>query len=186
MIPCKQFIVCGASTGGKSTFSHELVKRYHVQHIQIDPIIEAFEDVFPHLGITHKANSHKEHKDVCQKFKPFLFRMIDGLDADNFVIEGFRMPLSDLHKKYGSTHKIFVFGFPNQTPAEKIRICREYDIDNWTNFLSDEELWKIFAFLISESQYLQKECIRLGVPFFDTGNNYHEQIHKALGMSSLS
>lgn len=176
----KQFIVCGASTGGKSTFSHELVKLHHVQHIQIDPIIEGFEDVFPLLGITHNANTHERHLDVCQRFKPFLFRMIDGLSTDDFVIEGFRMPVLDLHKKYGNTHKILVFGYPKTTPQEKLRICRRYDTDNWTNDLPDNELLGIFEFLINESRFLQEACAELGVPFFDTGEDYHGQIIRAL------
>ena len=45
IITSKRFIVSGTPTGGKSTFSNELVKRYFVKHICIDPIIEAFEDV---------------------------------------------------------------------------------------------------------------------------------------------
>ena len=182
----KQFIVCGASTGGKSTFSHELLKRYHVQHLQIDPILEAFEDVFPQLGITHDANTHEKHLEVCQRFKPFLFRMIDGMDVDNFVIEGFRMPLADLQAKYGSTHKIFVFGYPSVTPQEKVALCRTHDVDNWTNLMSDAELAKMFDFLIAESCHLLSECEDLGIPFFDTGKDYHGQINKALDMVGKS
>lgn len=178
---CKQFIVCGASTGGKSTFSHELIKRHHVEHIQIDPIIEAFQDVFPQLGITHDANSHEKHIEVCQRFKPFLFRMIGGLDVFNFVIEGFRIPLSDLYARYGKTHTILVFGYPNVTAKQKTEICRRYDVDNWTNDVhDDQELENIFKFLIEESRFLQEECDHLGIPFFDTGKDYHGMINRAL------
>lgn len=112
-----QFIITGVSTAGKSTFSHELVKKYFVQHICIDPIIEGFEDVFPELGITHKASTLKERIQVCQKFKPFIFRMIDGLDVDDFVIEGFRLPLENLHIKYPHL-QYFVFGYPSATSQE--------------------------------------------------------------------
>ncbi len=182
----KQFIVCGASTGGKSTFSHELIKRYHVEHIQIDPIIEAFQDVFPQLRITHDANTPERHVEVCQRFKPFLFRMIDGLDVFNFVIEGFRMPLADLYAKYGKTHCIFVFGYPNITAREKVHLCRQYDVDNWTNDIGDDqELESIFEFLITESKNLEKECAQLNIPFFDTGKSYHDQINKALDQAEI-
>jgi hypothetical protein len=180
----RQFIVCGASTGGKLTFAHELVKRYHVEHIQIDPIIEAFETVFPEHGITHNANTHEKHLDVCQKFKPFLFKMIDGLDVFNFVIEGFRMPLADLHAKYGSTHGFFVFGYPTISAREKVVLCRRYDKNNWTNDIQDDqELEGIFEFLVAESRHLQTECIRLNIPFFDTGEDYQGQIDNALALA---
>ncbi len=179
----KQFIVCGASTSGKTTFCHELVRRHHMQHIQIDPILEAFEDVFPELGITHNANTHEKHLEVCEKFRAFLCRMIDGLNVDNFVIEGFRMPLGDLYKKYEATHHFFVFGFPTLSAEEKLHFCRTHDTNNWTNDMKDDELLDIFQFLIEESRYLQEDCARFGIPFFDTGGNYREQVDKALQLA---
>lgn len=176
----RQIIVTGACTGGKSTFSHELVKKFHLQHIQIDPIIEGFEDVFPELGITHKASDLDTHEKVCQKFKPFLFRMIDGLKDDDFVIEGFRIPLSDTIDKYKETHQIFVFGFPESTPTEKVAQCRKYDVTNWTNDMTDEELTKDMLFLIEESKRMRDICRSRSIKFWDTGTNYLETIKNAL------
>ncbi len=177
-----QFIITGVPTAGKSTFSHELVKKYFVQHICIDPIIEGFEDVFPQLGITHKAPTLEEHIEVCQKFKPFVFRMIDGLDVDEFVIEGFRLPLEDLHEKYPHL-QYFVFGYPNATPQERLARVREFDVSNWTNDMTDEELLKEFKFLIEESRRLQNICEKRNISFFDTSKEYWPQIENALKMT---
>ncbi len=177
-----QFIVTGVPTAGKSTFSHELVKKYFVQHICIDPIIEGFEDVFPQLGITHRAPNLKEHIEVCQKFRPFVFRMIDGMDVDGFVIEGFLLPLEDLYAKYPHL-QYFVFGYPNTTPQERLAKCREFDVTNWTNEMSNEELLEEFEFLISESKRLEEVCKKLNVPFFDTTKEYWGNIKDALNQT---
>lgn len=174
-----QFIVTGVSTAGKSTFSHKLVKKYFVSHISIDPIIEGFEDVFPKLGIKHHAPTVKEHIEVCQKFKPFILRVINGLEGDDFVIEGFKLPLEDIHKKYPNL-QYFVFGIPNTTPKKQLARCRKSDVDNWTNAMSDEELLKLFKFFIDESRRLKKLCKKLKIPFFDTSKNYFGTINKAL------
>src|SRR5215813_5179142 len=163
-----QFIVTGASTAGKSAFANALVKKYFLQHICIDPIIEAFEDVYPQLGITHRAPTHEEHIGVCQKLRPFVFRMIDGLVEDDFVIEGFRLPLEDLHTKYPHL-QYFVFAYPSSTPEERLAKCRQYDTANWTNEMSDDELLGTFEFSIAESKRLMKICKELSIPFFDTG-----------------
>lgn len=180
MPPHRQMIVTGASTGGKSTFSHELVKKFFVQHIQIDPIIEGFENAFPQLGITHKASDVRSHHEVCQKIKPFLFRMIDALENDDFVVEGFRISLKDTIEKYGNTHQIFVFGYPESTPDQKISQCRKYDITNWTNDMTDEELRKEMIFLIEESKRMRDICHSYSLPFWDTSTQYWETIQKAL------
>ena len=174
-----QFIVTGAATAGKSTFSHELIKKYYLQHICIDPIIEGFEDVFPQLGITHNANTHEAHVEVCQKFKPFISRMIDGLDVDDFVIEGFRLPLADLHDKYPHL-QYFAFGFPSDTPESRLARVRKYDTDNWTNSMEDDELKEVFKFLVDESQHLEILCKERSIPFFDTTEDYHGSLQKAL------
>jgi hypothetical protein len=132
----RQIIVAGASTAGKSTFSDLLVRKFYLQHIQIDPIIEGFEDVFPELGITHKALNIDDHLQVCEKFRPFILRVIEGLRDSDFVIEGFRMPIEALYEKFGSTHQFFVFGFPQATAQEKVARSRSFDVANWGNGIS--------------------------------------------------
>ncbi|MEK7530559.1 MAG: hypothetical protein AAB573_01725 [Patescibacteria group bacterium] len=179
MINLHQFIVAGTPTAGKSTFSHKLIEKYFVQHICIDPIIEGFEDVFPELGITHNANTHEAHVEVCQKFRPFVSRMIDGLDVDNFVIEGFRLPIADLHDKYPHL-QYFAFGYPSDTPESRLALCRKHDTDNWTNEETDEELLKTFTFLIDESKRLEEVCKERNIPFFDTTQDYWGSIDAAL------
>lgn len=177
-----QFLITGASTGGKSTFSHELIKKYYVQHICIDPIVDAFQSVFPELGITHEAPDLKSHLEVCQKFKPFVFKMLDELDVDDFVLEGFRLPLEDIYAKY-SQLQYFVFGFPNATVEERLATCRKHDVDSWTNLMSDDELRRSMAFLIEESKRLLYRCENLNIPYFDTGKEFEAQIEKALEIS---
>jgi hypothetical protein len=176
----RQVIVTGPSTAGKSTFADQLIRKYFLQHIQIDPIIEGFEDVFPELGITHRALSLAAHQTVCENFKPFLFRMIDGLRDDDFVIEGFRMPVEALIEKYRSTHQVVVLGYPRNTPAERLALCRRFDRINWTNALTDGQLLDIFAFFIDESRRLEVLCRQQQVAFFDTSTEYWGTIRAAV------
>ncbi len=177
--PFHQFIVAGVPTAGKSTFSRELIKKYFVQHICIDPIIEGFEDVFPQLGITHDADNLNDHLKVCQNFKPFLFRMIESLKHDDFVFDGFRLPFEDLHATYPHL-QYFVFGYPNSTPQERLDCVRQFDLSNWTNEMSDTELLNTFEFFIEESKRLQRICQHLNIPFYDTGKDYLPNIEAAL------
>ncbi len=177
-----QFIVTGPSTAGKSTFSYELIKKFHVQHIQIDPIIDAFQAVFPELGITHDALDHESHVVACQKFKPFAFKMLDELDMDDFVLEGFRLPLEDIHDKYPHL-QYFVFGFSDTSPEERLATCRKCDVGNWTNYESDESLLKIFDFLIDESKQLEEICTKRDIPYFNTVPDYRGQIEAALSIA---
>lgn len=177
-----QYIVTGTPTAGKSTFSQELVKKFSVQHLDTDPIIEGFEYVYPEHGITHKAQSHEKHLTVCKNFAPFISRVIEGYGNESFVIEGFRMPLEVLHEKFPD-FQYFVFGYPSATPEERVAICRKYDVDNWTNGLDDAGLMKEFQFLIEESKYMQKVCERLGIPFFDTSKDYLEVIQEAVAQA---
>ena len=177
-----QFVVAGASTAGKSTFSRELIKKHTVQHICIDPIIDAFQEVFPQLGITHEALTHEKHQEVCQKFKPFISKMIDELDCDDFVIEGFRLPLVDLHTRYPHL-QYFAFGYPSDTPESRLARVRKYDVNSWTNFMTDDELLETFKFLIAESRLLEEVAKNLGVPFFDTTDDHFGKIHQALSLT---
>lgn len=177
-----QFIVAGASTGGKSAFAHELIKKYYVQHICIDPIVDAFQSVFPELGITHEAPDLGSHLEVCKKFKPFVFEMINQLDEDNFVIEGFRLPIEEIHDAYPHL-QYFVFGYPTATPEQKVAEARQYHGYHWTNDLSDDELKDSFRFSIEESKRLQEICAKRNIPFFDTTEDYKAKIQEALKLT---
>ncbi len=177
-----QFVVAGVSTGGKSSFAHELIKKYYVQHICIDPIVDAFQSVFPELGITHEAPDLASHLEVCKKFKPFVFEMINQLDEDDFVIEGFRLPLEDIHDAHPQL-QYFVFGYPTATPEQKVAEAREYHGYHWTNDLDDNELLASFKFSIDESKRLQEICAKRNIPFFDTTNDYKAKIQEALAQA---
>lgn len=177
----RQIVVGGTATAGKSTFSHELVKRYSIQHICIDPIIEGFEDVFPELGISHSAKTHKEQEDACQKFRPFITSVMHHLDVEDFVIEGFKLPIEDLHVNFPHV-QFFLFGYPNTTPAKKVAACRKFDVHNWTNEESDESLYAWFEFLIEESKYIEEVSHKTGIPFIDTSYEFNERIQYALSL----
>ncbi len=178
-----QFIVAGASTAGKTTFSHELIKKYTVQHIGIDSIVDAFQKVFPQLGITHDAPTLPEHLDVLREFKPFVFEMINQLDEDDFVIEGFRLPIEEIHDAYPHL-QYFVFGYPTATPEQKIAEARQYHGYHWTSDLDDEELMNSFKFSIEESKRLQEICTKRNIPFFDTTEDYKAKIQEALKLTN--
>jgi hypothetical protein len=181
----RQIIVTGVPTSGKTAFSKELAEKFSLQHIQTDRLVTAFERAFPELGITHKAGSQNlaGHLAVCEKFRPFLFELIDDFKNSDFVIEGFRMPAEDLMKRYGSTHQLFVFGYPSSTPEERVALCRKFDTDNWTNGVADDAaLLKEFAYLIEESRRLEALCKKYSVTFIDVSAGRAEALVKALGM----
>jgi hypothetical protein len=97
--------------------------------------------------------------------------MLDELDVEDFVLEGFRLPLESIYDRYPQL-QYFVFGFPNATVEERLEACRKHDISNWTNFMPDDELRNSMVFLIEESKRLQGICEKLDIPFFDTSKEY--------------
>lgn len=172
-------MVTGPPTAGKSTFADELVCRHAIQHICIDPIIEAFEDVYPELGITHRAGTLEAHTEVCARFEPFVSRMLEGLRDDEFVLEGYRLPLESLVARFPEL-RFVVFGYPTSTPDARVLACRQHDQLNWTNEMTDGELRGWFEFFVAESVRLEGLCARLGVPFYDTGLDYWPVLRRAL------
>lgn len=177
--PYVQYIVMGAPTSGKSRFASGLVQMHGVEHVGVDALIEAFEDVCPELGITHRAFGTSAHEEVCGRFGPFAARVAEGLRTTSFVLEGFRLPIEFMAASCPWT-KAIVFGFPHATPAEKVQACRLYDTDNWTNEMTDGELGRWFGFFIEQSVRDAKACSRLGIPFYDTSTDYEGTLGRAL------
>jgi hypothetical protein len=109
--------------------------------------------------------------------------MIESMTEADFVIEGFRMPLQSLFQRFhGEDIQWFAFGFPRTTVETKFKSIRKFDGENnWTGEESDASLKKTIAFLIRESRFLEKQCGKLGIPFFDTGKDYWKGIEEAMG-----
>lgn len=175
-------IIAGVPRAGKSTMSHLLSTTFGYQHISMDSINAGFERVFPELGINTYADmpSLEILQNISRKIAPFIQAMMDSGEYDEFepgmVLDVYQLLPEDYMKYlYGSNCEIYYFINSDVTPEERFAIQKTYDTEkDYSFYESDDELRKRCAASVEESKLIKDQCIKYGLPFYETARNRDE------------
>ena len=177
-------IIAGVPRAGKSTISNMLSRKFGYQHVSMDSIIAGIETVFPELGINWWWASNGEEserlnafRNASEKVALFLKAMLESGEYDEFepgmVADVFQL-LPEHYVKYLSDKncEIAYFITSDITREERFSIHRTYDTEKDYSFcFTDEEMLSHCSFVIERSQYLREQCIKYGLPYYETAKN---------------
>lgn len=165
-------LIAGAARAGKTTLSLMLNELGFV-HYKMDSIKRGICEAY-HLR-------YDDWSDVSPTMCTIINRMIEDNKTDtNYGKEKylFDTPFiypEDIEKINTEDTLVIFIGYAHTTPLEVFNKRRKCDSDNlWTRKLSDEELLNNCKQDVEFSKLLERECMRLGIPYFDTSNNREE------------
>ncbi len=172
-------IISGVPRAGKSTVSHQLSARFGYQHISMDTIIAGFERCFPETGVNTYCglSSLETLRLISGKMAPFVRAMLDSGEYDDYtpgmVLDMYQLLPEDYMKHIqGANCQIFYFITSDVTPEERFAIQKQYDTEkDYTFYKSDEELREGAVYLVEQSQLIKEQCLRYGLPYFETAKN---------------
>lgn len=175
------YILGGAARAGKTTIANRFVTKNAIPYLSTDYLMEALEIGSPQLGV----NFHLPYLQRGEKFWVFLKPMLSIIHLENpsYLVEGDPI-LPKFIAEFIKEHKnikVTFLGYANTSTEKKLKQIREkhsgsYD---WTNKISDEKLIESIKYNIDYSKYLQAECEKLELPYFDTSNNFEETLDEA-------
>ena len=167
----KNIIIGGTVRAGKTTLANLIYKKFKCSKVESDTIVNAFDKVFPELGITHKKASLAR-----EKYEPFLFEVLNGFCRDlkycsNITVFPGSQFLPENLSRYEKLDKFVVIflGVNAESPEELLKVIRKNDTENdWTHKKDDEWMLRFCKNIIDESNILQKECEKYGFYYFNT------------------
>ena len=171
-------IIAGAARAGKTTLALKLNK-YGFTHYKMDSIKR---------GI---CESYNLQYDDWEQVSPIMCKIINRIILDNntdtnYKIENYLFDTPFLYPKdieiIDTTNtKVIFLGYAHIGVEEEMKLIRKYDKDNfWTSKISDEELRKWTHDNIEFSKYLESECKRLGIAYYDTSFEREGVLNKAM------
>ena len=88
---------------------------------------------------------------------------------------------------HGANCEIFYFITSDVTPEERFAIQKKYDTEkDYTFYKSDEELREGAVYIVEQSILMKEQCLRHGLPYFETARNRGQVIERFLqGLSIL-
>ena len=159
-------IIAGAARAGKTTLSL-MLNEYGYTHYKMDSIKR---------GI---CESYLLKYDDWKEVSPIMCRIINRIIEDNktdtnYMKEKYLFDTPFLYPKDikmidTSNTKVIFLGCSQISVDDMMRQIRDNDEDHyWTNKISDEQLRKETKSNIEFSKYLEEECKKLGMKYYDT------------------
>lgn len=170
-------IIAGAARSGKTTLSL-MLNEYGFTHYKMDSIKRGICESF--------KLQYDDWKDVSPIMCTIINRIIEDNKTDtNYLKEKYLFDTPFLYPKdiqminTEDTKVIFV-GYAHIEVDEMVKLIRENDLDNyWTSKKTDEELRKETYDNIEFSKYIEEECNKYGIKYYDTSYD-REKVFKEI------
>jgi 2-phosphoglycerate kinase len=99
----------------------------------------------------------------------------------DYLIEGAQIHPShawELYNEYEGCLRVGFIGFANIDTMEKLRQIRSFrgKYNNWLKGFNNHEIVKTIERLKKLSDYLQKECDKYGLKYFDGSNDFEKTV----------
>lgn len=165
-------IIAGAARSGKTTIS-VMMNKYGFVHYKMDSIKRG-------LGETFDINY-----DDWGEVSPIMCRIINRMikdqetdtnnDKEKYLIDIPYIYPKDISMIDTKDTLVIFMGYPNLTYEEAFNAIRKYDKPSfWTSKASDEVLMKWCKENVDFSKYLESECKKYNIKFFDISHNREE------------
>ena len=171
-------IVAGAARSGKTTLSL-MLNEYGFTHYKMDSIKRGICESY--------LLKYDDWQDVSPIMCTIINRVIEDNKTDtNYLKEKYLFDTPFLYPKdiqqiNTEDTKVIFLGYAHIDVEEELKLIRENDLENyWTAKVSDEELRKWTYDNIEFSKYLEEECEKYGIKYFDTSKNRDRVLEEAL------
>lgn len=172
----KHIIIAGASRSGKTTLSLQLLKDGYV-HYKMDSIKRGICGIFD-------LDQHN-----WKGFSPILAKLINTIIEENlsdtvanqetYIIDTCHLYPKDVNLINLDNVIVIYLGYGYISPIEQLALIRKYDLEHyWSRGLGDQELLGMIKRNIEFSKYLETECQKQGIPYYDTSYNRDDVLEK--------
>jgi len=160
-----------------------------------DPLVLAFQESFPDLGIGHQVadmSAEEAYASTCKQFGRFLVQLGNALAWESpipYVIDTFHLRPDALQGIDDSKTTVLFLGYPDVDPLEKARRTQEYQIASYgkPHGWAAVEITAVvekFELFIRMSQRVREQCECVGITFLDTGSDFARAITEAVGFAT--
>jgi hypothetical protein len=164
------YIVGGASRSGKSTIARHILNQEKIAYCSLDYVLAGVANGIPDYGLD--SDDHSIH--TAEKLWPVVKEMFVSIleTGIDYLFEGDSIlpyQVDELKQEYGQEVKACFVGYAKISPEDKFTEIKDAgDTPNdWINNVSDERIRDLVETMIKFSQYLQEECEKFGIRYFD-------------------
>ncbi|MCA9919129.1 MAG: hypothetical protein KC445_14310 [Anaerolineales bacterium] len=168
------FFIGGAARTGKGILSRRLLAEMQLPYLSLDVLKMGLARGAPQFKIDPDAGAIQ----VAEHLWPLIREMSISLihDQVDYVFEGELLPkdVNTFRQAYPSQICACFLGYATVSPAQKLAEIRLHGghPNDWSQEYADAELLNIIKREIDFSQYVQAECVKHHIRYFDSSNHF--------------
>ncbi|MCW3095715.1 MAG: hypothetical protein JWL77_1333, partial [Chthonomonadaceae bacterium] len=167
-------IIGGAARTGKSILSRRLLLETHQPYLSLDVLKMGLVNGLPSFGLDPEASAIAIAEQLWPLVKAMAVNMVET-DV-HYTIEGEILPkhADELALRFPKEVRAGFLGYADIVPRQKLAEIRKFGghPNDWLTDYPDEDILELVEQNVEFSRYLQKECRRLGIPYFDTSESF--------------
>ncbi len=175
------YILGGAPRSGKTLLSRRILYEKCIPFFPIDSLVGALKESATALYVNHEVPFIPKAENIWKLTKPLFEFFI--FNEDQYLLEGDPILPLQVDELVQAKYKVRAcfMGFNKQRPEDKLKLLRRYGKGrkDWTNDVSDEQLEFLIPKMVEFSLYLEKECKKYNIPYFDVSEDFNGARDKA-------
>ncbi len=176
------YFIGGAARTGKGILARRLLAEMGLPYLSLDVLKMGLARGAPEFPIDPNAGA----RQVAARLWPLVREMSASLlhDEIDYAFEGEIVP-KDVHvlqQKYPAQIMGIFLGYTSIAPVDKLQQIRAHTghPNDWSGEYSDEDLLAIIQREIGFSNYLQAECAKYDLPYWDTSQAFMARLDEVV------
>lgn len=176
------YLLGGASRAGKTIIAHRLLNEKRVPYLCLDYFVSALTFGAPELGVHHDQPNLQRSEGVWKTLRPMLNNIVEV--EPRYLVEGDTLLpkyVRELSGAYSGQVRACFVGYTQSSAEQKREAIRAFGggVNDWLADQPDDYVLELVGESIEFSVYLQDECAKVGIPFFDTSHDFMAAIDAA-------
>jgi len=177
------YLLGGVGRSGKSTVARRFLLETGVPFFDLDYLMMGLSKGLPYSGVNPLDDNLYTGELLWPVVKPMVTAMIEN--GFEYLIEGVQLVpkyVADLHEEFEGVVRSCFIGFADVDVKSKLDQIKSYKgrLNDLIEELSDEEAMKDIEKFKMQSKYLQDECNKYGLKYYESTANLEQTVDRVV------
>ena len=169
------YVLGGAMRSGKSLIARKFVSEKQIPYLPADVLVTGAQEGVPILGVQQGDEFINKAEKLWPILKPILLHI--ARVEPRYLVEGdpiLPKHIAEIQKENQDVRACFI-GYNKISAEEELKRLRQFsNVENldWTKRISDEKMLEYITMAIEFSKYLEEECKKYNIAYFDNSLDF--------------
>jgi hypothetical protein len=176
------YLLGGAARAGKSLLGQRLLRECRIPPFSLDTLAMGLTNGLPEFRFNPDADALIRGEKLWPIFRAMCVNVLEtdvttAFEGDSILPKH----VAELEAQFPGRVRACFIGYASVSPKDKLRDIRRYggSPNDWLQGSSDDEVLAVIDEMLALSRYLQAECPKRGLPYFDGSVEFNAALERA-------